>query len=100
MCCIVFPTRNGFKREGKRRQRENRGHKKTGLGVECLLVFVTVYNPLLAGRGSLSAINEGPAFAFFTTKITQTHTYTHKHTNYRESLTEDGPKLGGDKCMI
>lgn len=62
----------------KRRQRKNRGHKKSGVGLECLLAFANDYNPLLAGRGPLSAINEGAAFAFFTTKITHTYIHTHK----------------------
>lgn len=61
-----------------------------------MLAFANVYNPLLAGRGPLSAINEGAAFAFFTTKITHTHKYTHTQMT-EKSLTEDSPIRGRKK---
>lgn len=65
-------------KEKKRRQNEKR---ERVVGLVCLLAFANVYNSLLAGRGPLSAINEGAAFAFFTTKITHTHIHTHTYTH-------------------
>lgn len=54
-----------------------------------MLAFVNVYYPLLPGRGPL--INEGAAFASFTTKtthlLTLSHTQAHTHKTKR-NLTE------------